>query len=452
MASKTIDHMEFYVAVTPYKHETVHDEVFNTINVCVAYRKGTGFVAYYHPGWSNGPDFGCVFDFSNDPLTAGFTMTVQQATKNSVARLETMLESLKLAKDGIRYFFDKRDWKMLHWLLENAARVGYTPSIADKVQEHMAAAEQAPTPNDQTTNNLNNQKTNNPNNQETMAQNVKGADLIGKTIVNKEGSLRYRVINVDGDKLQVEFVAGDRPAIQMPMPLAQVEKLLAGGWTMSPDPSTKEGGETAASKATADEDVEEVSDVQPEPAKTVRLKTKIKQAPKTEQAPKSKQAPKSEPKEQEKPKETGRFVYSTYENAKGKTCARIRGLKEDDAAYKNAADLHASATYERDKKGNKHFLLIFGPRYAAAAKEVCDAMNAGKPLTACKAIIDQATEERQQKRAEYLAGRESEEPKAKDTASEKTYTESYLADLLTRATNKDAKALAELNKIMAKAA
>ena len=302
-----------------------------------------------------------------------------------------------------------------------------------------------------------------------MAQNVKAADLIGKTIVNNEGSMSYRVINIDGDKLQVEFVAGDRPAIQMPMPWAQVEKLLNGGWQVQGEQAQPKAEEPIASEDT----VEEVSDVQPA-AKEVKLKRKVTLKKKgTDPTPdpsptmggechaESDGAAAPRPsKGRGRGGVTPKLTYTTYKNKAGKTCAKIAGFAEGDAMLERAAaeSIHASSTYERDKKGGKHYMLLFGPCYAAAAKEVCDAMNAGKSLDDCKAIIDQATEERQQKReewkakrAEYLA-RESEEPKAKDTASEKTYTESYLADLLTRATNNDAKALAELNKIMAKAA
>ena len=563
--AKTIDHMKFYVDVTPYKHGTVQDQTFDTLSVSVAYRKGQGFVAYYHPGWKTcWGGYSYVFDFSKEPLTAGFTVLVEQAARNNVKRLTTMLESLKLAKDGIRYFFDQRDWTMLRWLLESAARVGYTPSIEAKVQEHMktetndnelnelnesvtmaespmmkaaskreqsgagsdyAEREQARSMSKQwrdlkakhpdalllfrcgdfyesygedakvcardlgitltfgtndkgrewpmagfpqhaldtylpklirnghrvaicdqledprltkrlvkrgsteqatTATSQNDQTTNNPNNQENMAQNMKAADLIGKTIENKEGTMQYRVMNVDGDKLNVEFVAGNRPAVTMPMPWAQVEKLLSGGWKVAstngptPDPSPKEKGE-----ATASDDVVVMNDVQPT-AKTVKM----------EQPAKPKRKRKSQPKSEEV---KCKYTYETYQTSKGKTGAKIRGFAEGDAMLErtNAESIHASSTYERDAKGEKHYMLIFGPRYAAAAKEVCEALNAGKSLDDCKAIIDAATEERQQKReawkqkrAEYQERKASGETKAETKVQ--GYSDADVAEMLKR--------------------
>ena len=100
----------------------------------------------------------------------------------------------------------------------------------------------------------------------------------------------------------------------------------------------------------------------------------------------------------------------------------------------NAESIHASSTYERDKKGEKHYMLIFGPRYAAAAKEVCQALNAGKTLDDCKAIIDAATEERQQKREAWKQKRsEYQERKANGETKAETkqgYSDADVAEML----------------------
>jgi hypothetical protein len=61
--------------------------------------------------------------------------------------------------------------------------------------------------------------------------------------------------------------------------------------------------------------------------------------------------------------------------------------------------------------------LCFGPRYAAAAKDVCKAMNDGKSFEDCKAIIDKATEERAAKREEWKQKRA--ERKASEPADDK---------------------------------
>ena len=71
MATKTIDHMDLYVSIAPYKHETASDQTFDSLRVYVSYRKGSGFEVGYHPGWGDGAMWGCLFDFSKNPLTAG---------------------------------------------------------------------------------------------------------------------------------------------------------------------------------------------------------------------------------------------------------------------------------------------------------------------------------------------------------------------------------------------
>ena len=283
--------------------------------------------------------------------------------------------------------------------LPKLVRAGKRVAICDQIQE-----------------NRNNKK------QETMAKNVKAADLIGKTIVN--GNMKYVVIEtIDDEKIKVEFTSGDRPAVTMPMPVAQVEKLLAGGWKFADG--------TTATETKASDDVEEVEDIKPEKpkAKTVKMdEPKGKQEkPKTEKPKVEKPNGKAEPKADSK------LVYSTYQNKKGKTCAKIAGFKEDDAAYVNASDLHGSASYERVKDG-KVFYLVFGPRYVAAAKEVCAALNAGKTMAACKAIVDKATEERAQQREEW-----------KQKRAGKVYTEQEVVDLVERIIAGDKAAMDELN-------
>jgi hypothetical protein len=123
--------------------------------------------------------------------------------------------------------------------------------------------------------------------------------------------------------------------------------------------------------------------------------------------------------------------YETYQNKKGKTCARIVGFREDDAAYQQAAELHGSATYET-KKGEKVYLLIFGPRYAEAAKEVCQVLNEGKALADCKAIIDRATEARAQQREEWKARRAERSASQPAAETKQGYSDKDVAEMLKR--------------------
>jgi len=290
----------------------------------------------------------------------------------------------------------RREWPMagfphhaLDTYLPKLIRNGHRVAICDQLD---------PPPTKKRGETINNNELNELNELNNMAQNMKAADLIGKTIVNKDGTMQYRVMNVDGDKLTVEFVAGGRPAVTMPMPWAQVEKLISGGWTIAESEECRVKSEEGSARrpegesqfATAADDVE---DVQPT-AKEVKMDQPAK--PKVTLRRKQ-----SQPKAEKKPEpKSEKLTYTTYQNKAGKTCAKIAGFAEGDAMLERAAaeSIHASSTYERDKKGGKHYMLIFGPRYAAAAKEVCQALNAGKTLDDCKAIIDAATEERQQKR------------------------------------------------------
>lgn len=267
------------------------------------------------------------------------------------------------------------------------------------------------------------------------AKKMTAQDYVGKTI-NVNGSKNFYVVkSADGDKLTAEFHMGER-VMQCPIPMSQLTAMVdAGKWSVCDDaPATDEP------VANDNHPVADEPKPVPEPtAKTVKLKP-------TTEPKKSKRQTKPTKSEQTKPEapETGakrNLRYETYENKKGKTCARIVGFAdgEDILERGNAERIHASSTYERDKKGLKHYMLIFGPRYAAAAKEVCKALNEGKTLADCKAIIDAATEERVQKREEwkakraaYLANRENEgaEVKPADVKETKGYSSEEVAAML----------------------
>lgn len=235
----------------------------------------------------------------------------------------------------------------------------------------------------------NDNSTNNSKSSTTMeTKTMTAQDYVGKTI-NVNGSNNFYVLkSADGDKLTAEFHMGDR-VMPCPIPMSQLKTMVdAGKWTICDAPAVAEEPKPVAEPT----------------AKTVTLKPTMSEQP---------EAPEIGAKR--------KLRYETYENKKGKTCARIVGFTEDAMLERgNAERIHASSTYERDKKGGKQYMLIFGPRYAAAAKEVCKALNEGKTLADCQAIIDAATEERVQKREEwkakraaYLANRENESAEVK---------------------------------------
>ena len=249
-----------------------------------------------------------------------------------------------------------------------------------------------------------------------MTQNLQGADLIGKVIVVNGGNVKYVIKSVDGDKLMTDFIMGDR-TMPCPVPMSQVESMVeAGKWTIEGETASENKAEdvkpeaTATEEATAEEptateEVEEVID-EPEPVKAATVKMQPKDKAE-EKATKSKpQKPQTKAKSDTSHQHSA-LKYETYTTKKGKTGAKIVGFHETDAAYLAGPELHGSATYERDKDGNKTFCLLFSHRYAKAAEDVCKALNAGKSVADCQAIIDGCTEERAQRREEWRARRDA---------------------------------------------
>lgn len=275
------------------------------------------------------------------------------------------------------------------------------------------------------TNNSNNSKS-----ETTMAKKLQAADLIGKVLVLSDGKSKYVIKSIDGDKLSAEFSRGEGAAANVSLTVAQVESMISAGKAAWSD-DVVQGSKVQGSSETVEE-VEEVSAITPTKpvAQTVAMEPTTKPKPKNEK-PKAKSEGRG--KKSDVSHQPSALKYETYQNKKGKTCARIVGFREDDAAYQQAAELHGSATYET-KKGEKVYLLIFGPRYAEAAKEVCQVLNEGKTLADCKAIIDKATADRQQQREEWKARRAERNAQAAQPAAETTtgYSDKDVADMLKR--------------------
>lgn len=338
--------------VTPYEHE---GNTYTRLSVSVGYQKGNGFYVTLHPVLKDGCE---VYDFSRNPLSDTTWVDVESAPRNNVTRLTLLYDNLLAGELAIRELFDKRDWEQLKATVK-AVALGETST---------------------TTSSTTNQNS-------TMATTIKAADLIGKTIKAGE-TCKYVVKSVEGDKLTTEFTFGSHKPMTCPIPLSQVQKMVdEGKWSISGQGDEVQGAKTEPEKPTSEVQGDEVQGTKTEPEK-----------------PKAKTEPKAKPKKT-KQEVKGNYTYATYTNKKGKKCAKIVGVTETEEAYTHAAELHASGSFERDKQGNKQFYLCFGPRYADAAKAVCDAMNAGKSLADCKAIIDKQTADNAQKREEWKAKR-----------------------------------------------
>lgn len=254
--------------------------------------------------------------------------------------------------------------------------------------------------------------------EKTMTNEIKAADLIGKTIIVGDNVATIEIKSASGDILQGEFRKGES-TMPMPLNMAQVKKMLDDGiWHVGEGTKAEPKQEPKAEKKAAPKQ---------EKPKAEKKAAEKKAEPKAEK----KAAPKQEkPKAEPKQEKAGKYSFAEYTNKKGKTCGRLNGVAEQDEAYTNAAELHASASYEKTKNG-KAFFLIFGPRYVAAGREVCEALNAGKPLAELKAIVDKATEERAARREEWKQKREEyKENKPSEPADATTYTAEDVARLL----------------------
>lgn len=445
MASK-IQNYHFYVAVKPYE---VDNQTFDELAVSVGYTDAAhNFYADIHPGWKS--DFGhsSIPMGGNDPLTSATWVKLQQSAKNSQKTINTMGAALEKFADLIALLFDQRDFEKMEPFIKNVAKaclpgasydVAYIRKLAD---QYIASASKSeadktnPETNDQTTNNQN----------EVMNTNVKAADLIGKEIIVGNNIAKYVIKSVEGDTLKCDYIIGTK-AVPMPLLMKTVTDMVAQGkWTCDAIAATATATEKPADTIpgvdvpeesdiapsvtmppTPPTDPEDVEDPNGEPDPDCvgelvsvtkedldRIHENLRNNKPTAKKPTKKEAaPKQTKTKTEKTTAKANLVYQTYKNKKGKVCAKIMGFKEDDAAYKSGMELHGSASYET-VKGERVYALYFGPRYAEAAKQVCEALNAGKSVAEAKAIIDNTTEERakareewKSKRAEYVAKKEA---------------------------------------------
>lgn len=248
--------------------------------------------------------------------------------------------------------------------------------------------------------------------------NVNVAELVGKKIVLKNTNNYYEVLAVDGEVVMTKFHMGDNVR-EVPISWTNVQSFIASGVYVI------EGVEGAAKATDEVEEVQDVNPTKPEP----KVEPKAEEKPKAEPKPKAAKptAKKSEPKPKADAPKGGQYTYEEYTTSKGKTGAKILGVSESDAIYQQAAAIHASGSYTKDKDGNKHFYLCFGPRYTKAAESICKVLNSAKSdeqkLEECKLIVAQATEERAQQREESKAKREERRAeRAAEPKAEKTYT------------------------------
>ena len=239
-----------------------------------------------------------------------------------------------------------------------------------------------------------------------MAKKLQAADLIGKSIVIGENIATIVVESVSGEILNCVFKKEGQEDGKMPLTVQHIEdKVKNGLWRI-------EGTEPTEKTAAATESAEKTEDTEPtieKPKVRVVQPKGFAEKSASEEKPKVEPKAKSEKPKAEKPQtsnlrsasplgsskktQTSKYRFETYtreKDGKSKTLARIWGVTEQDDAYKQAIQLRASVSYAKDKDGNKQFYLSFGRRYVKAAEEVCKALNAGKPIAECIAIVENA--------------------------------------------------------------
>lgn len=301
-----------------------------------------------------------------------------------------------------------------------------------------------------------------------MANNFKAADLIGKELIVGNGVAKYIIKSVEGDTWRCIFHRDGVKDLELPMKAASLLKMVEEKrvqWAEEPTEakteSTKdetakpEDTNAAPTEAKAEGDAGDIEEVdaeeieEPKPAKPKAAKPKLRvvtgkivkekvreaieeaedEEPtepiedEDETEPETETETEEEVEETPKPKAKarkratkGRYVYATYITHRGKAGAQITGFTPDDEAYKRARDLHGLTSREW-VNGKRVYSIVFGPNFADAAKNMCDALNDGAGMDELLDIVDVNYKSLEQKWAEKKA--EYAEKKAKREAEKK---------------------------------
>ena len=298
-----------------------------------------------------------------------------------------------------------------------------------------------------------------------MEKNFKAADLIGKTIVVGNNQATIEINGIDGDKLSGVF-SKDGKNTPMSFPFSQLKGMIDKGlWRISDGSEEK----PTVAEVKTEADVAEVDDivpkVTPKPT-TAEIKTEEDAKPTEKMEP-------VKPKKQEKPKKSQPSAVSIIPVSKyrvvllptkdGKQWPKLYGFKDENEAKKIAAKMAKTVkvSWDRDEQGEKRYFIGGGKKYCEVFQTLADALNAGdkdaisKAQKASVAIFEGATADGKAKREERKAERASTESKPKvekpAAKTEKTYTQSELAEWLRKLNAGDPKAAKFFNDL-AKAA
>lgn len=481
--AKTIDNMDFYVDIKPYQTGG-SDQTFSSLRVSAGYRKGRGFYAGYHPGWGDGAMWGCLFDFSSNPLTAGITVDIEPATKNSSKRIGQMLESLKAAKEGIRVFFEQREFDCLRVFLKSVAKDGYLPEYEKQVVDYVQRVKRGSTEptTEATTNNSNNQtisedKVMMPKNQNESANVQNNAQVSNNTNESVEvaelsmDDIKPRVV-----KAAVQAAQGGKATT---MPLGKHGTLViagVGGTKKTAGPAVQTDLQSGCGECKDLKSDERIARKVQDSVAPVMLPVKGSEyqvrAADGKEVTFGSVAPNIWVGET---KSAPRLQYVTYEVKKtnkntGKaytvTGSKIVGFELTDPIYLAGPSFNG-AIHTEQQDGKTVGVLRFSHKWTPAVKDICDLLNGGGgTIEDCVAIISGAKDarwqriqeriaknnERKARKAAREANADSTDKTDKPSAPAMDAMEQQMFELFKRFMQGDASAMQQVGAMVAKAA
>ena len=292
--------------------------------------------------------------------------------------------------------------------------------------------------------------------------NYKDADLIGKELLVGSGTAKYIINSVNGDTWMCTFHRDGVKDLELPMKAATLLNMVEEKreqWAEEPTAAKTESTKTESTETEAEGELDDVEEVdaeeieEPKPAKPAKPKLRVvtgkiakekvreqpiedgpetddeptepiedEEEPETETEPEEKEVEETpKPKAKARKRAKGKYVYATYITHRGKSGAQITGFAPDEEVYQRARELHALASRER-VNGKRVYSLVFGPNFADAAKNMCDALNDGAGMDELLDIVDVNYKSLEQKWAEKKAeyaekkAKRQEEKKAAKTA------------------------------------
>ena len=451
--ARTIDYLTLMVSVTPYEHEG-HN--YDALSIIVAFRRGRGFCITWQPvkiepnGYMTGPMP------SSDPLVGGGGFVAKAASRNNVKALETMRAGLLLGKDGIKFYFDQRDYDRLKEFMGDVCNYGYTAQAEKQLKDAMAmkAAEETPIMKQ-----YHQIKSKHPDAvllfrcgdfYETYEDDAKVcAEILGIALTKRTSDgttmagFPYHALDTYLPRL---VRAGQRVAIcdqldpPKPTKKSAVSELINNLTTnnRNNNPQTTNTTMKLSINNTNNEsaNVQNVQ-VNDNAAGAIVPATSIEDADFEEV--------KDDPQPSSINHQLPKVSFSTYTTKRGETAPQIIGFGgEDDPRWKKhlltAEEKKAGkkspfgASFRRDIQGN---ILIFGVRYMEAAKALAGAYNTDdvnawqRAEDAVKAIYEQAQREGKARwEAKKAHWAEAAAMRAAEKKREKVYTASDVAALL----------------------